>query len=163
MKLRIYIESSVISYLTARPSRDVVSLARQQRTRELWHLFGETCKPLISALVIEEISRGDSAAARRRIEVCRHFESLASSEPAHALALALIACGAIPDTEPEDALHIAIASLAQVDYIASWNFAHLVGAQAKLKLQLRMHALGLPPIPIATPDEILEDLSNEPR
>jgi hypothetical protein len=50
-----------------------------------------------------------------------------------------------------------------VDDIASWNFAHLVGAQAKLKLQLRMHELGMPPILIATLDEILEELVNESR
>jgi predicted nucleic acid-binding protein len=158
MKPRIYIETSVISYLTARPSRDVVALARQQRTHELWQQFGKSCVPIISSLVIEEISRGDANAAQQRLEACRGFESLAATTESNALANILIARGAIPETEPEDALHIAIASLANVDYIASWNFAHIVGAQAKLRLQLRMHEIGLPPIPIATPDEILEEL-----
>lgn len=158
---RIYVETSVISYLTSRPSRDVVTLARQQRTRELWQLFGVSCVPLISPLVLEEISHGDEQAALRRIEACQPIEVIAVDASADALAQTLMARGAIPSTEPEDALHIAIASLARVDYIASWNFAHLVGAQAKLKLQLRMHELGMPPIPIATPDEILEELINE--
>jgi predicted nucleic acid-binding protein len=161
MKPRIYIETSVISYLTSRPSRDVVSLARQQRTHELWLQFGIKCTPVISSLVIEEVSKGDATAARQRLEVCRPLESLEVSASAYELARTLIARGAIPATEPEDALHIAIASLAGVDYIASWTFAHIVGAQAKLKLQLRMHEIGLPPIPIATPDEILEELGDE--
>ncbi len=78
--------------------------------------------------------------------------------PAVELAQTLIARGAVPPTEPEDALHIAIAVIAQVDYIASWNFAHIVGARAKLKLQLRMHEMGIAPIPIATPDELLEEI-----
>lgn len=158
MNPRIYIETSVISYLTARPSRDVVTLARQQRTHDLWHLFGTRCTPVISALVIEEITRGNADAAEQRLAVCRPFAVLAVTPPAVELAQTLMARGAVPPTEPEDALHIAIAVIAQVDYIASWNFAHIVGAQAKLKLQLRMHEMGIAPIPIATPDEILEEI-----
>ena len=159
MKPRIYIETSVISYLTSRPSADAIVLARQQRTHELWSLLGVTCEPFISSLVTEEISRGDVNAAARRIEACRDCASFTVTDAARSIAKRLIDSGAIPATEPEDALHIGIAHAASVDYIASWNFAHLVGPNAKLKLQLRLAALGLAPIPIATPDEILEEFA----
>jgi hypothetical protein len=95
---RIYIETSVISYLTSRPSRDVVALARQQRTREFWQQFGVSCTPLISPLVIEEISQGVKQAPLRRIEACQPIEVVAVDESAESLAQTLMARGAIPTT-----------------------------------------------------------------
>ena len=82
MKPRIYIETSVISCLTSRPSADAIVLARQQRTHELWSLFGLTCEPFISSLVTEEISRGDVNAAARRIEACRDCASFTVTDAA---------------------------------------------------------------------------------
>jgi hypothetical protein len=75
-----------------------------------------------------------------------------------ALAERLISTGTVPPTEPEDALHIALATLSQVDFIATWNFAHLVGSVAKFRLQLAIQQLGYPPPILATPEELLETL-----
>lgn len=156
MKPRIYVETTVISYLAARPARDVVSLARQEMSREFW-LWAPTVYELCcSQLTIDEISKGDEAAALRR----QAFVALCTVLPADPLvanlAQSLIEINAVPQTEPEDAAHIAIATLAQMKYIVSWNFSHMVGPQAKRQLEKAITNLGYEPPLLATPEEIFE-------
>ncbi len=158
MQPRVYVETSVISYLTARPSRDLFTLARQQYTRDFWAMAGRCYEPLISVLVMSEIRRGDVTAAAERVAVCSSLAQLSLTQSAERLAQQLIDMRAVPATEPEDALHIALATLAEVDYLASWNFAHIVGPSAKLKLQFQLKELGYKPPAIASPEEILEEL-----
>jgi hypothetical protein len=162
MKPRIYFESSFISFLTARPSRDVVNLARQQFTRDLWEARGQIFEAFCSVLVIEEISLGDADAAGLRLAAGNSLPMLAISPEAEQFAQRLIESGAVPKTEPEDALHIAVATIHKMDYIASWNFSHMVGATARLKLQLKIQNLGWTPPIIATAEEIFEELGIKP-
>jgi hypothetical protein len=158
MKSRVYVETSVISYLTARPSSNVMLLARQQFTRELWDLQPGRFQIWLSPLVLDEASQGDPVAAAIRLQVCQGLPELEITNDAMAFAQQLISTGAVPTTEPEDALHIALATMHAMDYIASWNFAHMVGPAAKFKLQNKISALGHKPPIIATPEEIFEEL-----
>ena len=155
---KIYIETSVVSYLTARPSRDLLIAARQEATREWWDLRGAIFHALISPLVVEEASASDPQAALKRLEICLKLQQLEISTECESLASRLISIGAIPSTEPEDALHIAIATLAQTQFIATWNFAHLVGPVAKYRLQSAIERLGYAPPILATPEELQETL-----
>lgn len=159
MKPRIYVETSVISYLTARPSSNVMLLARQQFTRELWALQPDLYEAWLSPLVLDEASQGDPQAAAVRVFVCRGLPELEITNEVKVFAQLLVNTGAVPTTEPEDALHIALATLHAVDYIASWNFAHMVGPAAKFKLQNKISELGHKPPIIATPEEIFEELT----
>ena len=159
MKSRIYVETPVISYLTARPSSNVMLLARQQFTRELWDLQPFHFEAWLSPLVFDEASQGDPQAAAERMQVCRGLPELEISTEVKAFAQLLVTARAVPHTEPEDALHIALATLHAVDYIASWNFAHLVDPAAKFKLQNKISALGYRPPIIATPEEIFEEIT----
>jgi predicted nucleic acid-binding protein len=156
MNPRIYLESSFISYLTARQSTDSVKLVRQQLSRDFWDLRDQKYSVFISDLVVEEIKRGDLQAAEQRLLVCRDLERLPITESAQNLASALIATGAVPKAEPEDALHIALAATAQMDFIATWNFSHLVGPVPKLKLQRILAALGFEKLVLATPEELVQ-------
>lgn len=156
---RIYVETSVVSYLTARPSRDLLVAARQEATREWWDLRDTAFQPLISNLVLQEAAAGDPVAAARRIEICRPIQRLSIDAACEKLAQALIAEQAIPETEQEDALHLAVATLSRADFIATWNFAHLVGPVAKFRLQIAIQNMGFPPPILATPEELLEILS----
>lgn len=156
---RIYIETSVISYLTARSSRDLLVAARQEATREWWERRASAFRPVISSLVIEESSAGDPEAALRRLDICLPLPRLPIDAASEHLAERLISTGTIPATEQEDALHLAIATLSNVDFIATWNFAHLVGPVAKYRLQSAIEHLGYPPPILATPEELLETLS----
>ncbi len=156
MKPSVYIETTVISYLAARPSRDVVSLARQELTHEFWTWAPSVYWLRSSELVRDEISRGDAFAAQQRLAYFGQCEMLLADERVAELADKLMAVKAIPNTEPEDAAHIAIATLAQVKYIVSWNFAHIVSPQAKRQLEQAITQMGYQAPLLATPEEIFE-------
>lgn len=110
MKPTVYIESSIISYLTARPSRDVVIAARQAVTCDWWDNHRHRFDLFISELVEEDISRGDAEAAELRIQMVAGIENLLISTEVENLAELLVAKGAVPSGSEEDALHIAVAS-----------------------------------------------------
>jgi hypothetical protein len=131
---------------------------RKQFSQDLWGLRIEAYEPFCSPLVVEEILRGDPEAAALRDAVCQQLPMLVVTPQAHALATQLVACGAIPATEPEDALHIAVAATENMNYIGSWNFAHLVGVWPKIKLQKALGELGFDTLAIANPEEIIEAL-----
>jgi predicted nucleic acid-binding protein len=158
MKPDIYIETSVISYLTARPSRDVLTAARQTWTREWWAVAHDHWRLNVSELVVEEAERGDLEAARLRIAALTGLNVMPVSIEAPRFAQQLIDAGAMPATESEDALHIALATVSGARYLVSWNFAHLVGPDAKVKLLDAVRALNQTPALLATPEELLEVL-----
>ena len=158
MKPRVYVETSVISYMAARLSRDLVTASRQRITRRWWLMRNAAYLPCISELVLREAARGDQAAAKQRLYLCENLPVLDISAQAGALAQRLLTVKAIPRQEPEDALHIALAVTSQVDFVATWNFAHLVGASAKYKLMRTIEALGHHAPVLATPEELYEEL-----
>lgn len=94
----------------------------------------------------------------KRLAICQPLPLLPIDAHCEALAEQLVSTGAVPSTEQEDALHIALATLSRVDFIATWNFAHLVGPVAKFRLQLAIRQLGHAPPILATPEELLETL-----
>ena len=146
----------MISYLAARPARDVVVLARQEISHEFWLWAPTQYELCTSELTRLEISRGDQAAAHRRLEFLGNCRILTDIPEAPALASRLIETKAVPATEPEDAAHFAIATLSEVKYIVSWNFSHLVGPQAKRQLESAISNLGYVTPILATPEEIFE-------
>ena len=76
MKQKVYIETSVISYLTAKPSRDIVVSGHQQTTYEWWNNSRPNFDSYISQFVIYEISAGDKLASQRRLDVVRDLKEL---------------------------------------------------------------------------------------
>jgi predicted nucleic acid-binding protein len=155
---RIYFETSFFGYLTSRPSRDLLKAARQQVTFDLWELRNTSYIPLISGLVLQEAAKGDIQAARLRLIACQNADILEVTQGAQDLGLLLVQTGAVPKEEPEDALHLAVATLAEVNYIVTWNFAHMVGPTAKVRLSKHIEKLGYKPPLIVTPEELLEEL-----
>jgi hypothetical protein len=131
MKPVVYIESSVISYLVSRPSRDVIVAGRQALTLEWWENEKQRFDLRVSALVEDEIGRGDSTAAERRLALIERIPSLAATDNALLLSERLIAEKAIPAGSEDDALHIAIAATQGVDYLLTWNFKHINNAETK--------------------------------
>jgi hypothetical protein len=108
MTRSVYLETSIISYYTARPSRDLVIAAWQEVTHEMWPVLQTDFDRYISALVIQEASRGDKKAAENRLNALSGIPVLELTDQARDLASSLIISGAIPATSQEDALHIQI-------------------------------------------------------
>ncbi|MEA3643328.1 MAG: type II toxin-antitoxin system VapC family toxin [Lamprobacter sp.] len=158
MKPLVYVETSIVSYLTARPSRDVVTAARQVWTREWWDQADQYWVRAISELVIDEAAKGDPVAARRRLDVVRNIDILRINPDCERLAQQMIEAGALPATEAEDALHVALASYHGARYLLSWNFAHLVGPEQKARLIKTLDSLGQTPALLTTPEELLEGI-----
>ena len=150
---RIYVETSVISYFANRPSRDGLVAARQALTHDWWAGLDKS-QACLSALVIEEISRGDAEAAQKRLNLAQGLLQLKQIPEATALAHRLINAGAVPRTEPEDALHIALATVHQCRLLVSWNFAHFVGFEPRYRLLEQLKGWGYSPAYLVTPEEI---------
>lgn len=125
MKPLVYIESSVISYLTARVSDDPVKNAWQMVTTEWWNTKMPACLAVISPYVIEEVSAGDPAAAKLRVNSIRGLGLLELNADIEALADFLLLGGGLPLKARFDALHIACAAYHKVDVVLTWNFKHI--------------------------------------
>ncbi len=159
MKPRIYVETSVISYLAARPSRDAITSARQIATHLWWRLLGRTFEGVVSDLVLRESRRGDPIAAARRETFCALLALIDAPEGTASLAQRLMDERIVPATEPEDAAHIAIATLIGAKYLATWNFAHFASPEAKYRVVIALSQWGYDPPLIVTPEELLEEFS----
>ncbi len=158
MKQRVYIETCVVSYLSGRLSRDVVIVGRQEITREIWPLLTERFDCYVSALVREEIERGDPEAAGSRLAVLAGMMALAISDEARDLAKAMIQNGLMPSRFAEDALHIAIAAMNGMDYVLTWNFRHLNNVQMKVQIANFLEDYGFEPPVVCSPDELFGDV-----
>jgi predicted nucleic acid-binding protein len=157
MKPRIYVETSVISYLAARPSADAINATRQHFSYQLWQKR-EQAQLLVSDAVIAEVQIGDAETVRNRMVYCNSLALLDVHPQAEALAEHLLCKKAVPAKAFTDAVHIAMAALHEIRFIASWNFRHIVGAVARRNIELALTQEGVYVPVIATPEEILESL-----
>ena len=154
MNATVYIESSVVSYLTSQTSRDLVTAARQAITVEWWNEQRLKYVVYVSSLVEEEISRGDSDAAKRRLSAIEEIPALDISEQASALAKDLIRLEAIPANSEEDALHIGIAASNGIDYLLTWNFKHINNAETKNAIAKVVESHGFVCPMLCSPEEL---------
>ena len=156
VRAKVYIETSVISYLTARPSRDLIVAANQQVTQEWWQHRLAKVDVFISQLVMSESDSGDASAVAKRREVIAGFSTLGITPEAIMLAEALVAQKAIPRQAAEDALHIAIATVNGMDYLLTWNFKHIANAVMRANVEAVCRMNGYEPPVICTPLELME-------
>ncbi len=156
MKPRVYLETTVVSYLTARPSRDVVVAGHQQVTHDWWENHKERFEVLASELVVQESAAGDEVAARERLSVLRDLALVEMSADALTLAARLIESGTIPQEAADDALHLAIAAINGIEYLVTWNCRHLANATRRGQIEAAIRATGCEPPIICTPEELLE-------
>lgn len=161
MKPKVYVETSVISYLTAWASRDVVVAGHQQVTHDWWKSSQDRFEVLASELVVQEASIGDQDAAHDRLVVLNSLTLLEITETARDLARELVIAAAIPAKAAEDALHLAIAATNGVEYLATWNCRHLANATMRERIETVCREAGYQPPVICTPEELLEFNSDE--
>ena len=152
---KIYIETSIISYLTARPSSNLIAAAWQKETLDWWETQRNRFDLYISNIVIEEAGRGDSGAASRRLEALASIPILPLNEDVVKLSKALIQEGGLPSKALDDALHIALSAVHGMDYLLTWNCRHIDNAEKKPLIRKVCLTYGFICPEIATPIELM--------
>ncbi|MHC5058054.1 MAG: type II toxin-antitoxin system VapC family toxin [Planctomycetota bacterium] len=155
MKPKVYIETTIVSYLASKPSGDLVTAAHQKITHDWWDGRSSAFDLYTSALVLGEAGAGDPAAARRRLELLEALPVLEPCPRAESLARALLERGPIPREEPEDALHIALATVHGMEFLLTWNCAHIANAELRLRLVETCGSEGFELPYICTPEELM--------
>lgn len=159
-KKTVYVETSVVSYLTARPSSDLMAAAWQKATLDWWDGRRGRFDLYVSDTVIEEAGTGDSGAASRRLEALDGIPVLELTDSVVVLSRALIEAGAVPSRVPDDALHIAVSAVHGMDYLLTWNFRHIDNAEAKPVIRRICAANGYTCPEICTPQELMGAIEN---
>ena len=153
----LYLETTFISYLVARPSRDLLVAAHQQTTQEWWADRRAEFECSISQVVIDEASLGDPQEVQKRLAVIGNLPALEVTEDAESLAQAILSSGVIPPRAIRDAAHIAVAAVHDIDYLLTWNCRHLANAQVMRRISLVCDRLGRRMPIICTPEELMGD------
>jgi predicted nucleic acid-binding protein len=153
---RVYIETSIVSYLTARPTRDVVRSAHQRLTRRWWR-DRSGFELFASELVLREAAAGDRSAATRRLRVLAQLEILGLPDRADQLALRLVLRGAVPQRAAADALHVAVAAVHGMNYLLTWNCQHIANATIRARIEGVCREAGFEPPIISTPEELVAE------
>jgi len=156
MKPNVYLETTIISYLAARPSRDLIVAGHQQITHEWWQIARHNFATVSSQLVAREAGAGDAEAAAARLAYLTGLTLLEMSEEALTLAQRLLQAKAIPQDFPEDALHVAVAVVNGIEYLLTWNYKHLANAGMRSKIETTCRELGYEAVIICTPEELME-------
>lgn len=152
---KVYLETTILSYLTARPSRDLVVAGHQQLTRDWWDQRSSLFDMYVSQLVLREARSGDPDAAKRRLTVIEGIPLLEITEDATELARRLVEGGPIPTKAMADALHISVATVNGLEYLLTWNMAHIANAELRPRIERVCRASGYEPPVLCTPEELM--------
>lgn len=158
IKPRVYVETTVVSYLVARPSRNVIVESRQRATRQLWEEYSNRFEFVISNIVLSEAREGDSIPVQKRLEVLDGLSILDMTHEAMILVDNLINAGAVPKQSRPDAQHIAIATLNRIEYLISWNYKHIVNETKRNLINEVCQNAGFEPTILCTPIELMEEI-----
>ena len=156
MKPKVYLETTIPSYLTAWPSRDLIRAAHQQSTREWWESRRTAFELYVSEVVLIEVAAGDPIAAAERLDVLKGIPVLEASQDARRLAEELRRSVPLPPRAALDATHISIAVVTGMDFLLTWNCTHIANATLRPRIDAVCHSLGLIPTIICTPIELMK-------
>lgn len=151
----MYLETTIVSYLTAWLSRDLIVAARPRLTQEWWTRRRPDFEVYVSDLVVAEATAGDQDAVRRRREILEPLPALVTTPQALSLARALVRALSLPERATPDALHVAIAASHGMDYLLTWNATHLANAELRLRVERTCRQAGWEPPLLCTPDELM--------
>ena len=156
-KKSVYLETSFISYLTSRPSRDIVAAGRQTLTHEWWETQRDQFTLYISELVVSEAKQGNPEAATERLAILANLDLLHITEAISGLAHKLIENHAIPEVAIADAVHVSIAAANGIDYLLTWNCKHIANAHCMEMIYQTCLMNDYKPPLIVTPEAFLGD------
>lgn len=154
-KAGVYLETTIISYLAARPSRDKIVMAHQRITANWWRDRRAAFRLLASSLVWAEAERGDAEAAARRLRFLREVKRLELNDASRRLAGRFVARGVIPAHAAADGLHIAAAAIHGLEFLMTWNCAHINNALMVGRIRTVCESAGFRCPVICTPEELM--------
>ncbi len=154
MLSKVYVETTVISYLTAWPSSNDVIKRDQIATKTWWANCQNDCELFVSEMVLDEAQRGDPQAAAERLEIMKSLPILRRDQNARKLARKFMKEGAIPETERADAMHVAIAATSNMDYLVTWNLRHIKNSTKQSAIEAICRKAGFNVPVILTPREM---------
>jgi hypothetical protein len=154
MKPKVYVETTVISYLVARPSRDVVTAGLILATRDWWERRRRHYALFASATVVQEAQAGDPDMARLRLAALRELGIYDVDEATESLGRLLRRRMNLPDKASEDALHVASAAVHAMDFLITWNCRHINNAAIIPRIEKACAAAGYRCPRIYTPTEL---------
>ncbi len=157
MSETVYIETSILGYLTARPSRDLVVAANIEIIREWWDTRRNDFQLYSSQAVVKETSQGDAAISSQRLEIIRNLALLDLNQSVLALGEQFLGRSSLPAKADVDAIHIAAATVYGMDYLLTWNCKHIANAQIQRKLAEISLDFGYELPILCTPYELLGD------
>jgi len=157
-KPTLYMETTIPSYLLAEPSRDLISLARQDITRRWWKRDQAHYAVSISEVVVQEAGRGDPKEVEKRCEFLRPFPVLYATPEVRVLIALYLEKGIVPAGRAEDAAHLAFASIHEIEYLCTWNFRHLANVLALRRLRKLNEQKGLFVPEVCTPEQLLGEI-----
>ncbi|MBC7798146.1 MAG: type II toxin-antitoxin system VapC family toxin [Pyrinomonadaceae bacterium] len=155
MKLKLYVETSIVSYLTARPSRDVVINANQQLAQEWWesrHNFDL----FVSELVIDEVGKGEMLMAQKRLDLISDIPLIDFNNEAKDLAKEILRQNVLPPKAALDVFHIAVTVVHEIDFLLTLNCKHIANAFIFRRIEKICSKFGYETPIVCTPQEILE-------
>ena len=154
MKAKLYLETTIPSYLVGRPSRDLLVAAHREITRDWWESRRSEFDLYVSELVLQEVRAGDATLASQRLELLRDVPILTSSSEILELTEDLIAKGPIPRKAAGDAAHIAIATVYGCEYLLTWNCRHIANAELHRAIRRVVEGHGYDAPSLCTPEEM---------
>lgn len=157
MRRSVYIETTVVSLLTARPVRDAILAGKMAATRHWWSAVLPRVEACCSVAVIAESSAGDPVAASLRLDALEGLRVLGVSDTAHQLADTLVRRAALPAKARVDALHVAVSAIHKIDFLLTWNCTHIANPSLQKRIRLIIEESGYDAPTICTPMELTED------
>jgi len=157
MSESVYIETSILGYLTARSTKNLILAGNIEMTRDWWELRRSAFTLYISQVVLDEATRGDGEIAAQRLEAVRGFPLLEVTEAVQNLAIQFMTRSNLPPKASDDAIHIALATVNSLDYLLTWNCKHIANAQVQKKLLKICSDVGYTLPIICTPYELMGD------
>lgn len=155
----VYIETTIPSYLTAWPAKNLIAAAHQAITRDWWELRRHDFQLYTSQLVIVEASAGDSIAAQLRLDALKGIPLVSSTESVEWIASELEKRALVPPNAAADAFHIAYASVHTIDYLLTWNCRHIANAELLPAIEIFLANNGFPVPIVCTPEELMGNMN----
>lgn len=152
-----YIETTIPSYYTARNARSIIQASRQLATREWWDRGCSGFELVTSTETLNEVGEGEPILASERIALLRGIRVLPVTGEAADLAQLLVTSGLVPNIATPDAVHIALASVHQIDFLVTWNFKHIANPHIRERMRAKINESGFHMPVMCSPEELLND------